>query len=129
MAVLKKLKVAFYRFSISWPRVLPDGTKNHINEAGLSYYSRLVDALRAAHIQPQVISIVMHIVPNVVILMKEEKQSSGFYYKLKCFWCSFNKIRDLCFLGNPVPLGPPFGSTEGWRLGERDYCSKIQGLR
>ncbi|XP_056896347.1 lactase/phlorizin hydrolase-like [Takifugu flavidus] len=52
--VLKKLKVTFYRFSISWPRVLPDGTKDYINQAGLNYYSRLVNALRAANIQPQV---------------------------------------------------------------------------
>ncbi|KAF0026108.1 hypothetical protein F2P81_020845 [Scophthalmus maximus] len=52
--VLKKLKVSHYRFSISWPRVLPDGTNNYINEAGLSYYLRLLDALEAANIQPQV---------------------------------------------------------------------------
>ncbi|KAM8857137.1 lactase/phlorizin hydrolase [Synchiropus picturatus] len=52
--VLKKLKVTHYRFSISWPRVLPDGTDGHVNEAGLSYYHRLVDALLAAHIEPQV---------------------------------------------------------------------------
>uniref|UniRef100_A0A667YSV0 beta-glucosidase n=1 Tax=Myripristis murdjan TaxID=586833 RepID=A0A667YSV0_9TELE len=52
--VLKKLKVNSYRFSISWTRVLPDGTNNHINEAGLNYYHRLLDALEAASIQPQV---------------------------------------------------------------------------
>lgn len=54
LEVLKKLKVTHYRFSVSWPRVLPDGTKNFINEAGLNYYHRLVDALLAAKIQPQV---------------------------------------------------------------------------
>uniref|UniRef100_A0A4W6G9L7 Lactase n=1 Tax=Lates calcarifer TaxID=8187 RepID=A0A4W6G9L7_LATCA len=52
--VLKRLKVSHYRFSVSWPRVLPDGTNNHINEAGLNYYHRLLDALEAANIQPQV---------------------------------------------------------------------------
>ncbi|XP_056245570.1 lactase/phlorizin hydrolase-like [Seriola aureovittata] len=52
--VLKKLKVSHYRFSVSWPRVLPDGTNNHVNEAGLNYYHRLLDALEAANIQPQV---------------------------------------------------------------------------
>lgn len=56
--VLKRLKVSHYRFSVSWPRVLPDGTNNHINEAGLNYYHRLLDALEAANIQPQVSSIV-----------------------------------------------------------------------
>ncbi|XP_070832686.1 lactase/phlorizin hydrolase-like [Chaetodon trifascialis] len=52
--VLKKLKVTHYRFSVSWPRVLPDGTNNHINEAGLNYYHRLLDALETANIEPQV---------------------------------------------------------------------------
>ncbi|XP_076731470.1 lactase/phlorizin hydrolase-like [Maylandia zebra] len=54
VAILKQLKVSHYRFSLSWPRVLPDGTINNINEAGINYYQRLLDALHAANIQPQV---------------------------------------------------------------------------
>ncbi|XP_046903198.1 lactase-phlorizin hydrolase-like [Hypomesus transpacificus] len=54
VAILKKLKVTHYRFSISWPRVMPQGTIAHINEAGLNYYDRLVDALLVANIQPHV---------------------------------------------------------------------------
>ncbi|XP_077176319.1 lactase/phlorizin hydrolase [Paroedura picta] len=54
LAILKNIRVTHYRFSISWPRVLPDGTTKSINEAGLSYYERLIDALLAADIQPQV---------------------------------------------------------------------------
>uniref|UniRef100_H2SKB4 Lactase n=1 Tax=Takifugu rubripes TaxID=31033 RepID=H2SKB4_TAKRU len=54
VAILKQLKVTHYRFSISWPRVLPDGTTKHVNEAGLNYYHRLVDALLAANIQPHI---------------------------------------------------------------------------
>ncbi|XP_058472208.1 lactase/phlorizin hydrolase-like [Solea solea] len=54
VAMLKQLKVTHYRFSISWSRVLPDGTTKHINEAGLNYYHRLVDALLAENIQPHV---------------------------------------------------------------------------
>uniref|UniRef100_A0A3Q0R1W9 Lactase n=1 Tax=Amphilophus citrinellus TaxID=61819 RepID=A0A3Q0R1W9_AMPCI len=54
VAILKQLKVSHYRFSISWPRVLPDGTINHINEAGINYYQKLLNALLAANIQPQV---------------------------------------------------------------------------
>jgi beta-glucosidase len=40
-----------YRFSISWSRVLPDGT-GRVNEAGLDFYRRLVDRLREAGIEP-----------------------------------------------------------------------------
>ncbi|XP_062389586.1 lactase/phlorizin hydrolase-like [Sardina pilchardus] len=54
LAMLKTLKVNHYRFSISWPRILPDGTNSFINKPGLDYYHRLVDALLAANIKPQV---------------------------------------------------------------------------
>ena len=40
-----------YRFSVSWPRVLPEGT-GPVNEAGLDFYDRLVDALLAAGVTP-----------------------------------------------------------------------------
>ncbi|KAM9629680.1 lactase/phlorizin hydrolase [Morphnus guianensis] len=52
--MLKSLKVSHYRFSISWSRILPDGTTSYINEMGLNYYERLIDALLAANIMPQV---------------------------------------------------------------------------
>uniref|UniRef100_A0A672V7R2 Lactase n=1 Tax=Strigops habroptila TaxID=2489341 RepID=A0A672V7R2_STRHB len=52
--MLKSLKVSHYRFSISWSRVLPDGTTRYVNEMGLNYYERLIDALLAANIMPQV---------------------------------------------------------------------------
>ena len=40
-----------YRFSFSWPRVLPQG-KVQPNEKALAYYDKLVDALLAARITP-----------------------------------------------------------------------------
>jgi beta-glucosidase len=40
-----------YRFSVSWPRVLPMGTGG-VNQLGLDFYGRLVDALLEAGIQP-----------------------------------------------------------------------------
>lgn len=45
------LGVNAYRFSISWPRVLPEVT-GQINEEGLAFYDRLVDALLARGVQP-----------------------------------------------------------------------------
>src|SRR5262249_16246655 len=49
--LLKSLGVKAYRFSIAWPRVVPDGT-GMVNETGVAYYERLVDELAAAGIQP-----------------------------------------------------------------------------
>lgn len=40
-----------YRFSVSWPRVVPDGA-GATNAAGLDHYDRLVDALLAAGVRP-----------------------------------------------------------------------------
>ncbi len=51
IALLHQIGVNSYRFSVSWPRVLPDGI-GQINPKGLSFYDRLVDLLLEAEIQP-----------------------------------------------------------------------------
>ena len=51
VALMRELGVGAYRFSISWPRVLPGGT-GAVNPAGLAFYDRLVDALLEAGIRP-----------------------------------------------------------------------------
>jgi beta-glucosidase len=51
VALMRRLGVQAYRFSISWPRVLPAG-RGAVNQAGLDFYDRLVDALLEAGIQP-----------------------------------------------------------------------------
>jgi beta-glucosidase len=48
---IKKLGLKAYRFSISWPRVIPKG-KGIINEVGLDFYDHLVDELLKAGIEP-----------------------------------------------------------------------------
>jgi beta-glucosidase len=40
-----------FRFSIAWPRILPDG-RGAVNQAGLDFYDRLVDALLSEGIEP-----------------------------------------------------------------------------
>ncbi|XP_069329291.1 lactase/phlorizin hydrolase [Eulemur rufifrons] len=54
LVVLQNLGVSHYRFSISWTRILPDGTTQSVSEEGLGHYSRFIDRLLAANIQPQV---------------------------------------------------------------------------
>ncbi len=49
--LMASLGIPAYRFSISWPRILPQGT-GKINQAGLDFYSALVDALLKANIEP-----------------------------------------------------------------------------
>jgi beta-glucosidase len=51
IALMQQLGLDAFRFSIAWPRVLPDG-RGRVNEAGLDFYDRLVDDLLAAGIEP-----------------------------------------------------------------------------
>ncbi|WP_309398518.1 GH1 family beta-glucosidase [Cerasicoccus maritimus] len=51
--LMREIGLGAYRMSISWPRVIPDGTGT-INKAGLGFYDRLVDTLLAANIEPWV---------------------------------------------------------------------------
>lgn len=51
VALMHDLGVGAYRFSVRWPRVVPDGT-GPANEAGWAFYDRLVDALLDKGIRP-----------------------------------------------------------------------------
>lgn len=51
VALMQDLGLQAYRFSIAWPRILPVG-RGQVNQAGLDFYSRLVDKLLAANITP-----------------------------------------------------------------------------
>jgi beta-glucosidase len=49
--LMARLGLAAYRFSVAWPRVVPDGT-GKVNQPGLDFYQRLVDGLLAREITP-----------------------------------------------------------------------------
>jgi beta-glucosidase len=49
--LMADLGIKHYRFSIAWPRIIPDG-RGTVNEAGIDFYKRLVDALLAKGITP-----------------------------------------------------------------------------
>ncbi len=53
IGLMQTLGVNAYRFSLSWPRVLPNG-RGPANQAGLDFYDQLVDGLLAAGIQPYI---------------------------------------------------------------------------
>ena len=53
VALMADLGLNAYRFSLSWSRILPDG-RGRVNQTGLDFYSRLVDALLARNIKPVV---------------------------------------------------------------------------
>ncbi len=49
--LIKRLNFQSYRFSIAWPRVLPNGTGS-VNPAGLAFYDRLIDRMLELNIRP-----------------------------------------------------------------------------
>ena len=53
VALMKEIGLKAYRFSVAWPRILPDG-RGEVNQAGLDFYSHLVDALLEAGIEPYI---------------------------------------------------------------------------
>ena len=53
VALMKQMGLKAYRFSISWPRVLPEGA-GKVNEAGVKFYQDLCDELLQNGIQPLV---------------------------------------------------------------------------
>ena len=51
VALMAEMGLKAYRFSVSWPRIYPNG-RGTPNEAGLAFYEALIDALRERHIEP-----------------------------------------------------------------------------
>ena len=49
--LMRELGLNAVRFSIAWPRIMPEG-RGDVNEAGLDFYDRLIDALLESGIQP-----------------------------------------------------------------------------
>ena len=57
VALMRELGIGSYRFSVAWPRITPQVTERElgpVNETGVDFYSRLVDELLGAGIEPAV---------------------------------------------------------------------------
>lgn len=53
IAIMKEMGLNAYRFSLSWPRIMPDGT-GRINPKGLDFYDRMVDRLLENGLEPYI---------------------------------------------------------------------------
>lgn len=95
--LLKNLGVSHYRFSLSWARILPTGFVNEVNQAGVQYYHKLLDALAVANIKPMVT--IHHF-----DLPKSLDNLGGWHNELMAVY--FNMFADFCFreFGSKVKL-------------------------
>lgn len=82
------LGVDFYRFSLSWARILPTGRADYINPDGIRYYNELLDLLAANNIEPlvcfnQLFVYVLGILAiHLDFVWKSLKFSDFFYYNM-----------------------------------------------
>ncbi|CAI9737852.1 beta-glucosidase,Raucaffricine-O-beta-D-glucosidase,Lactase-phlorizin hydrolase-like [Octopus vulgaris] len=121
VSLLKNLGVKFYRFSISWSRVIPEPTKGvKVNEAGIRYYNNLINSLIAVGISP-IVTLYHFDLPqdiqdeggflNEDLLVKCFKEYAevcfqNFGDRVK-YWATFNEPRQICTLGYGLGLMAP----------------------
>ncbi|MBC8039654.1 MAG: beta-glucosidase [Opitutaceae bacterium] len=135
VALMKQLGLQSYRFSLSWPRILPDGTTDRVNEAGLAFYDRLVDALLAANIEP-VATLFHWDLPHALHcqggwLNRDISQKFADYAEVVARrlgvrvtrWCTLNEASNVGSLGHHLGIHAP-----GLDLAHRDYFRLVHHM-
>lgn len=119
IALMKEIGLKSYRFSISWPRVIPDGEAG-VNQKGIKFYSNLVDELLAAGIEP-LVTLYHWNLPNELYKQggwKNPKSPEWFANYTKTvvealgdrvrYWMTFNELQMFVGLGLQVGAMAPY---------------------
>ncbi|MFP3155351.1 beta-glucosidase [Lachnospiraceae bacterium ZAX-1] len=119
--LMAELGVKAYRFSISWPRVIPDG-EGAVNQKGLSFYSDLVDELLS-----------YHIVPYVTLFHwdypQELEMQGGWLNKKSSDWFAYYTKVVVEALGDRVKNFITFNETQIFLWLGYDKCSHAPGIK
>ncbi|XP_060536284.1 myrosinase 1-like [Cylas formicarius] len=115
----KNLGLQFYRLSIAWTRILPDGTLGNINQKGIDYYLNVLKALKENNIEP-VVTIYhwdapLHISKLGGFLSSAIVDYFGDYARLLFqtfgeyvkYWITVNEPTIVCELGYGMDVFPP----------------------
>ncbi len=117
VALLAQLGVRAYRFSISWPRIFPDGIGKP-NAAGVRFYRTLVDELKRNNIKP-LVTLYHWDLPQRLqdvggwaspeIATHFERYASYVYTQFPDvpYWTTFNEPWVTCFMGYFLGSHPP----------------------
>jgi lactase-phlorizin hydrolase len=154
--LIKQLGTTEYRFSLSWSRLLPDGTTKVVNPAGLAYYNRLIDGLLGAGVAP-VVTLYHWDLPQALQdiggWVNEELVARFNDYARVCFenfgdrvkrWITFNEPLCTTWLGHGIGVHAPgvkdpVGSTfkvahtiikahaTAWRTYDKDFRAAQKG--
>ncbi len=123
VALMKEMGLNAYRFSISWSRVLPQGT-GPVNEAGLQFYRDLCDELLRNGIQP-LVTLYHWDLPTALYReggWKNPESRNWFaaYTDVVSralgdrvrYWMTFNEPQMFCGLGLQIGVHAPFERNE-----------------
>jgi len=129
IALMKEMGVDYFRFSISWSRILPDGAT--VNMEGVKFYNDVIDALLDAGITPFV-TLYHWDLPQILDQLyggwlSENIQEPFVLYASTCFrhfgdrvkkWLTFNEPLTFCLQG----YGD--GSHAPGRCSDRSKCDE-----
>jgi hypothetical protein len=117
VALMRQIGLRAHDLSISWPRVLPDGTGTP-NEKGLDFYDRFIDALLDSGIEPWVAPVPLGHAPRS---LPSRVMAQPRHRRLVC---RLHEPRRGAVLRSGVPLDHVHGASghhrdgpRGWRIG------------
>ncbi|XP_065364707.1 myrosinase 1-like [Calliphora vicina] len=125
LEALKELKVHFYRFSISWSRILPNADISSKNQKGIDYYNMIINKLLENGIEP-VVTMFHYDLPESLNLyggftnLELIKYFTNYakllfetYGDRVKVWITFNEPYDYCIPGYGDGNYPPMGHDHG----------------
>lgn len=122
---MKELGLDFYRFSIAWSRVLPNGFADRINQAGVDYYNNLINEMLANGITPFVTMYHWDIPNNLQKLggwsnplvvdwfVEYAKVLLDKFGDRVRYWMTINEPKQICYEGYGSDLKAPFLNMTG----------------
>jgi beta-glucosidase len=108
--LIASLGVDAYRFSLAWPRILPEGS-GRVEQRGVDHYSRLIDALLENGVEP-VVTLFHWDLPSAFDWRDRDTAERFAEYAQVCFDAYGDRVRHWLTINEPWIVG-----LLGFRLG------------